>query len=187
MEKCIWCKDGGLLEKYHDEEWGVPVHDERKHFEFLLMEAMSCGLSWKMMLQRRDAFREGFAQFDFEEVAKFGDADVERCLQIDGMIKSERKIRGMINNAQKFVEIQKEWGSFDKYIWHFTDGKTMIYPEHQQEWCVRNELSDALAKDMKKRGFKYLGSVILYSHLQGIGVINDHEVNCFRYKELIGM
>lgn len=183
MEKCFWCKDGGILEKYHDEEWGVPVHDERKHFMYLLMESMSCGLSWKMMLQRREAFREGFADFDYEKVADFGDADVERALKIPGMIKSERKIRAIINNAQQFIKIRKEWKSFDRYIWHFTEGKTMIYPEHQTEWCVRNELSDEIAKDLKKRGFKYLGSVIIYSHLQGIGIINDHMKNCFRYQQ----
>lgn len=170
---------------YHDEEWGTPCHNERDHFMYLLMESMSCGLSWKLMLQKREVFRKCFAGFDAAEVARFTDDDVQRIMTTEGMIRSERKIRAMINNAKCFVETAREFGSFDKYIWHFTDGKTMIYPSHQTEWVTRNELSDTVSKDLRKRGFKYVGSVIVYSHLQAIGIINDHRDYCFRYKELM--
>lgn len=186
MSSCAWAV-GPFLKKYHDEEWGVPVHDEIKHYEFLVLEAMSCGLSWELMLKKREVFRSVFADFDFRQVAKFTDADVERIMGVAGMIRSPRKIRAMIHNAQCFMAIAEEFGSFDRYIWGFTKGKTLVYHRHQEEgdWETHNELSDALAKDMKKRGFKYLGSVILYSHLQAIGIINDHERTCPRYQELL--
>lgn len=180
--KCGWALSDPLLERYHDEEWGVPVHDERKHFELLLMESMSCGLSWLMMLKRREVFRKCFAQFDPKAVAAFTSADVDRIMATEGMIRSRRKIEGIIGNARAFVSIEEEWGSFDRYIWHFTNGQTRIYPDHQQHSCVRNELSDEVANDLKKRGFKYVGTVIIYSHLQAIGIINDHMATCFRYK-----
>ena len=183
--KCAWCRSDKLSESYHDTEWGVPVHDEKQHFMFLLMEAMSCGLSWKMMLERREVFRKVFADFDASKVAAFGEGDVQRELRTEGMIRSERKIRGMIANAQAFVKVAKEFGSFDSYIWSFTQGRSWVYPTHQKQWVTRNELSDRVAKDMKQRGFCYVGSTIIYSHLQAIGVINDHKTQCFRYRELL--
>jgi DNA-3-methyladenine glycosylase I len=183
--KCAWARQDPLSEKYHDEEWGVPVHDERKHYMFLLMESMSCGLSWKMMLERREVFRTCFADFDAGQVAKFTNADVERIMQTEGMIRSRRKIEGMIANARAFVKVAEEFGSFDKYIWSFTNGQSLVYPSHQDEWTVSNELSDRVAKDLKKRGFKFVGSTIIYSHLQAIGIINDHRKDCFRYKQLL--
>lgn len=170
---------------YHDCEWGTPVHDDRDHFMYLLMESMSCGLSWKLMLQKRDIFRDCFAGFDAGTVAAFTDNDVERIMDTPGMIRSPRKIRAMISNAQAFVRVQREFGSFDKYIWGFTEGRSLIYPSHQKEWVVRNELSDRVSADLKKRGFKYVGSIIIYSHLQAIGIINDHRHYCFRYKQLL--
>lgn len=170
---------------YHDEEWGTPVHDERDHFMYLLMESMSCGLSWEMMLKRREVFRKCFAGFDAAKVARFTEDDVQRILATEGMIRSPRKVRAMISNAQAFVRIEQEFGSFDKYIWSFTNGQSLIYPSHQREWTVRNDLSDRVSKDLKRRGFKYVGSVIIYSHLQAIGIINDHRCYCFRYKELL--
>lgn len=184
----VRCREFGnapLMVHYHDVEWGTPCHDERNHFMYLLMESMSCGLSWHLMLKKREVFRQCFADFDAAKVAAFTDDDVERIMNTEGMIRSKGKIRAMINNAQCFVKVQQELGSFDKYIWGFTDGKSLVYPSHQEELVTCNDLSIRVAKDMKKRGFKYLGPVIAYSHLQAIGVINDHRHYCFRYKELI--
>jgi DNA-3-methyladenine glycosylase I len=180
-----WCRKPGLYRDYHDREWGTPLHDERRHYEFLLMECLSCGLSFELMLRKRDIFRQCFADFDFERVATFTADDVDRIMQTEGMIRSRRKIEAMVSNAQCFIGIRKEFGSFDRYIWHFTDGKTLIYPDHQREMPVSNPLSDTVAKDLKKHGFKYVGTVIIYSHLQAIGIINDHQEGCFRYKELL--
>ena len=188
MQNPVRCRDFPddlIYIPYHDNEWGTPVHNDRDHFMYLLMESMSCGLSWKMMLERREVFRRCFADFDAAKVAAFTDDDVERILNTEGMIRSPRKIRAMIANAQAFVKVQKEFGSFDKYIWGFTDGKSLVYPSHQHTWITRNDLSDRISKDLKKRGFKYVGSIIIYSHLQAIGIINDHRDYCFRYKELI--
>lgn len=183
--KCSWCQDGGIMERYHDEEWGVPCHDDRKLFEYLLMEAMSCGLSWKLMLQKRDIFRACFADFDYESVAAFGEADIDRILDVPGMIKSRRKAEAMIGNARCFLQIRQEFGSFDRYVWHYTQGKTVVYQRHLDgEWLTTSELSDQMAKDLKKRGFKYLGSTLIYSYLQGIGIINDHEPTCSCYRQL---
>ena len=170
---------------YHDNEWGTPVHNEKDHFMYLLMESMSCGLSWEMMLKRREVFRKCFAGFNAAKVAQFTDDDVKRILETEGMIRSPRKVKAMINNAIAFVSIEQEFGSFDKYIWGFTNGHSLIYPSHQRVWVVRNDLSDKVSEDLKHRGFKYVGSVIIYSHLQAIGIINDHRCYCFRYKELL--
>lgn len=185
MEKCAWCRDGGMMEKYHDEEWGTVLHDDRRQFEYLLMEAMQCGLSWSLMLKKREIFRECFADFNFEKVAVFDDARVQEILQTPGMIRSDIKVRAIINNARRFLEVIAEWGSFDRYLWSFSDGYTMVYRSHQEgRWETRNELSDRIAADLKKRGFKYLGSVTVYSHLQACGMINDHEKSCRKYAKL---
>ncbi len=184
-QRCPWAIGNKLLEKYHDEEWGVPVHDERRHFELLLLESMSCGLSWLMMLERREVFRQCFAGFDPKQVATFTEEDILRILATEGMIRSPRKVRAMVNNAKAFLKVAQEFGSFDRYIWHFTNGQTWIYPSHQETWCTRNELSDMVAKDMKKRGFQYVGSTIIYSHLQSIGIINDHIDGCSSQKRTL--
>ena len=181
MEKCAWCRDGGLNEHYHDTEWGVPLFDEKKQFEFLMLEVMQCGLSWTLMLKKREIFRAAFDGFDYEKVARYTEADVERILRAPGMIKSERKVRAVICNAQRFLEIGEEFGSFSAFIWSFTGGKTFVYPRHRTEWVARNALSDMVASELVKRGFKYLGSVTVYSHLQACGVICDHEPTCPRY------
>lgn len=182
------CKEfdaDSIYHDYHDREWGTPCHDERHHFMYLTMESMSCGLSWKLMLQKREIFRKCFADFDAKSVASFTDADIERIMSTEGMIRSPRKISGIINNARCFVDIQHEFGSFDNYIWSFTNGKTLVYSSHQTQWVTRNSLSDKVSDDLRRRGFKYVGSVIIYSHLQGIGIINDHRSYCFRYSELL--
>jgi len=184
-EKCSWCKSSPLLEKYHDEEWGVPVHDDTLHFEYLLLESMSCGLSWTLILKKRAILQDCFADFDYNKIALFDDSDIQRIMNTNGMIHSLRKIKGIINNALRFIEIRKEFDSFNHYIWHFTNGKTVVYKSHMDGlWETRNTLSDQIAKDLKKRGLKFVGSVILYSHLQGIGIINDHQPSCSRYRPL---
>lgn len=186
MERCRWCQDGGMMQKYHDEEWGTLLHDDNKHFEYLLMEAMQCGLSWSLMLKKRDIFRTCFDNFDFRLIARYDDVKIESIVNTEGMIRSRRKIEAVINNARCFLKVIEEWGSFDKYIWSFSDYHTMVYVKHQQgKWEASNELSDRMSKDMKKRGFKYLGSITLYSHLQSCGIINDHETSCYKYQELL--
>lgn len=173
------------MTEYHDREWGVPLHDERMHFEFLCLEAMQAGLSWMVVLKKRAAFKEAFADFHPEKVALFDDAEVQALLANPGIIRNRLKIRALINNAQRFLEVQEEYGSFDAYIWSFTGGEPVVNRwEEQSQMPVTTPLSDHMAKDMKKRGFKFLGSTTLYAHLQAIGVVNDHLVSCFRYREL---
>lgn len=181
MHKCAWCLDGGLNEAYHDAEWGVPLRDERRQFEFLMLEVMQCGLSWTLMLKKREIFRACFDGFDFEKIARYTEEDVERILSTEGMIRSPRKVRAVIRNAQKFMEIRREYGTFSAFLWSFTGGKTYLYPRHATEWVARNALSDEIAAALKKRGFCFLGSVTVYSHLQAAGLICDHEPSCFRY------
>ena len=186
MERCPWCLGNEKMIRYHDEEWGVPVHDDRKQFEFLMMEVMQCGLNWNMMIQKREIFRGCFDDFDFDKVAVYGETDIERILGTDGMIRSRRKIEAVIHNAQCFQKIRAEFGSFSEYIWGFTRGKTYLYMGHQKGSIpARNGLSDRISADLKKRRLKYMGSVTVYSHLQACGIINDHWEGCFRYKELI--
>lgn len=186
MNRCKWCCDGGIAQKYHDEEWGIPLHDDKRHFEYLLLEVMQCGLSWMLMLKKREIFRECFKDFEVKAVAQLSEADIEQMLQAEGMIKSRRKIDAIINNAKCFLAVIEEFGSFDTYIWSFSDNQTLVYRKHHEgENETRNELSDLLSKDLKKRGFKYLGSITVYSHLQACGIINDHEPECWMYEEII--
>ena len=186
LKRCTWC-EGHFDEyvKYHDEEWGVPVHDDRKHFEFLILEGAQAGLSWSTILKRREGYRRAFADFDPEIVAEFDDAKYESLLQDPSIIRNRLKIKSAINNAKRFLEVQKEFGSFDKYIWKFTDGKPLINTwGKMSDIPAKTELSDQVSKDLKKRGFNFVGSTIIYAHLQATGIVNDHEVSCFRYKEL---
>ena len=185
VNRCGWCQDNGMMRKYHDEEWGIPLHDDKKQFEFLMMEVMQCGLSWSLMLKKRQTFRQCFDDFDYEKIALYNEEKIAEIMNIPDMIKSERKIRAVIHNAKMFLKIIEENGSFDKYLWGFTDNRTIIYDSHRDgQLPAKNELSDEISKDLKKRGFKYLGSITVYSHLQACGIINDHEEKCFRYKEL---
>ena len=186
MERCPWCLGNEKMIRYHDEEWGVSVHDDRKQFEFLMMEVMQCGLNWNMMIQKREIFRACFDNFDFDKVAVYGEADIDRIMNTEGMIRSRRKIEAVIHNARCFQKIRAEFGSFSDYIWSFTQGKTYLYMGHQKgSLPARNGLSDRISADLKKRGLKYMGSVTVYSHLQACGIINDHWEGCFRYQELI--
>ena len=186
MERCQWCECNEKMRKYHDEEWGVPLYDDRKQFEFLMMEVMQCGLNWNMMIQKREIFRKCFENFDFDKISEYGESDVERILEVEGMIRSRRKIEAVIHNARCFQKIRAEFGSFSSYLWSFTEGKTYVYPEHQTVGVpASNELSERISKALKKRGLKYMGPVTVYSHLQACGMINDHRSSCFRYQELL--
>ena len=186
MERCPWCMCNEKMIRYHDEEWGVPVYDDQKQFEFLMMEVMQCGLNWNMMIQKRDIFKSCFDNFNFDKVAAYGEGEIQRILETEGMIRSRRKIEAVIHNARCFQEIRREFGSFSDYIWGFTKGKTYIYTGHQKgKIPARNGLSDRISKDLKKRGLKYMGSVTVYSHLQACGIINDHMESCFRFDELL--
>lgn len=184
QERCGWCQSNELDKAYHDGEWGVPLHDDQKQFEFLMMEVMQCGLSWNLMLKKREIFRQCFDEFDYRKVAEYGEKKIEEIMETPGMIRSRRKIQAVISNARVFLSIMEEFGSFDRYLWNYTDGKTLVYKSHQTQWVASNELSDRISKDLRRRGFKYLGSITVYSHLQACGMINDHEEHCFRYREI---
>ena len=186
MERCIWCLCNEKMIRYHDEEWGIPVYDDRKQFEYLMLEVMQCGLNWNMMIQKREIFRECFDNFDFDKIASYTESDVERVMKTEGMIRSERKIRAVISNAKCFQKVREEFGTFSNYLWNYSKGKTILYAGHQKgKIPAKNGLSDKISKDLKKRGFKYLGSVTVYSHLSSCGIINDHVENCFRYKDIL--
>jgi DNA-3-methyladenine glycosylase I len=178
--RCGWCNKSELYQRYHDEEWGRALHDETKHFEFLLLETMQAGLSWYTILQRRENYRVAFANFDPIQVAKFTPDDVNILMQNTGIIRNRLKIEAAVVNANKFLAIQQEFGSFDRYIWGFSNNQVV-----DNSWIelsqvpATSELSDMVAKDMKKRGFKFVGSVTIYAHLQAIGVINDHLLDCW--------
>jgi DNA-3-methyladenine glycosylase I len=184
-ERCPWAGSSEPYVSYHDKEWGVPVHDEVRHFEFLVLEAAQAGLSWLTILKRRDGYRAAYRGFDPARVARFAARDVERLLGDAGIIRNRAKIASSINNARRFLEVQKEFGSFDSYLWAWTGGKPLVNRwAVQSEIPARTELSDAVSKDLKKRGFSFVGSTIVYSHLQAVGVVNDHLLSCFRWKEV---
>lgn len=186
MAKCEWCMCNDLMIKYHDEEWGTPLHDDRKQFEFLMMEVMQCGLSWNMMIQKREIFRSCFDDFDYNKIVSYEEADIQRILKTEGMIRSRRKVEAVIHNAVCFLKLREEFGSFSEYLWNYSKGRCILYTGHQKgNIPARNGLSDTISKDLKKRGFKYLGPVTVYSHLQACGIINDHSESCFRYSELV--
>ena len=185
MSYCNWSRGDALMEEYHDTEWGVPLWEDGKQFEFLMLEALQCGLSWMLMLKKREIFRECFDGFDYRKVAGYTEEDVERILNTPGMLRSVPKIKAVIGNAGCFEQIVEEYGSFCKYLWRYTDGKTVLYQGHEDGYIpVSNRLSEEIAKDLKKRGFKYLGSITVYSHLQACGMINDHGKNCPCYGKI---
>ncbi|PKD43185.1 DNA-3-methyladenine glycosylase I [Rhodohalobacter barkolensis] len=171
--------------RYHDEEWGVPVHDDRVHFEFLILESAQAGLSWSTILKKREAYRSAFADFDPNVVAGFGDEDVARLMENEGIVRYDKKIRSAINNAKCFLEVQKEFGSFDKYIWEFVDHQPIVNsPESLKDVPAKTVLSDQIAKDLKRRGFSFLGSTTVYAYMQACGLVSDHTTDCFRYHDL---
>ncbi len=182
MSYCNWENTSLLNQKYHDNEWGVPVHDDRKQFEYLMMEVMQCGLSWDLMINKRDIFRKCFDNFNYDKIASYDDTDINRILNTTGMIKSKRKVNAIIGNAKCFQQIIKEFGSFCNYLWAYSDNKTILYDKHNIGFIpVSNGLSDKISKDLKHRGFKYMGPITIYSHLQACGIINDHDENCPRF------
>ncbi|MEX0721154.1 MAG: DNA-3-methyladenine glycosylase I [Balneolaceae bacterium] len=172
--------------KYHDEEWGVPVHNDKTHFEFLILEGAQAGLSWSTILKRREGYRTAFANFIPEKVAAFDETKIQELLQFEGIIRNKLKVRSAVKNAQLFLNIQKEIGSFDTYIWSFVNEKPIInHWNNVKEIPATSKESDALSKDLKKRGFKFTGSTIMYAHMQACGLVMDHTVDCFRYEELL--
>ena len=186
MERCTWPSDNGLMIEYHDKEWGTPVHNDKTHFEFLTLESAQAGLSWLTVLKKRENYRKAFEGFDPEKIAGFQENKIEEFMQDSGLIRNRRKLDAAINNAKCFLEIQKEFGSFDRFIWGFVDGKPINNKwKNLKEIPASTSLSDTVAGDLKKRGFKFIGTTIIYAHLQATGIVNDHTINCFRYKELI--
>ena len=188
-KRCPWVPKGNLLyEKYHDTEWGVPTHNDRKLFEFLVLESAQAGLSWETILKKRKGYKKLFANFNPQKVVVFTKRDVTRLLNLttSEIIRNRSKIEATINNAKKFLEVQKEFGTFSKYQWGFVGGKQIVNKVRRiQDYKVSTSQSDAMAKDMKKRGFKFLGSTTLYAHMQAVGMVNDHAVDCFRYREVM--
>lgn len=182
MKRCPWCGNDELYIKYHDEEWGVPVHDDRKHFEFLVLESAQAGLSWLTVLKKRENYRKAYDNFDAQKVSQYDEVKIQELMQNAGIIRNRRKIEASINNAKRFLEIQEEFGSFDNYIWSFVDSKPVKnHWKDLSQMPATSDLSDRVSQDLKKRGFKFLGSTIVYAHLQATGLINDHLVDCFRY------
>lgn len=185
--RCPWCLAFQAYIDYHDHEWGVPVHDDRTQFEFLVLESAQAGLSWATILKRREGYRRAFADFDWEVVAGYGPAMVEELMGDAGIIRNRAKIEAAIRNAALFSEIRREYGTFSRYIWGFVGGKPIV-----NRWSAMSEVpatspeSDALAKDLKKRGFRFLGSTVIYAHMQATGLVNDHLTGCFRHAELGG-
>ena len=180
IKKCEWAKSEDMI-KYHDEEWGVPIHDDRKLFEFLILEGVQAGLSWSTILKRRVTYRKAFDDFYPGKVSNYNEEDVKRLLNDGGIIRNKLKIAAAINNAKKFLEIQKEFGSFDRYIWSFVNNKQIINnPTKLSEIPATSEISDEMSKDLKKRGFSFVGSTICYAFMQAVGIVDDHIVDCFR-------
>jgi DNA-3-methyladenine glycosylase I len=180
-----WAVDDPLSIAYHDKEWGTPLHNDRKHFEFLVLETFQAGLSWSLILRKRENFRKAFDGFDFNKIAGYGKKKIASLLKDAGIVRNRLKIEAAVSNARAFLHVRKEFGTFDKYLWGFVKGKPVFHGlKSFSEMPVKNELSDEISRDLKGRGFKFLGSVVVYSNLQAVGVVNDHLVHCFRYKEL---
>jgi DNA-3-methyladenine glycosylase I len=185
LNRCEWCGTDPLYVKYHDEEWGVPVHDDRLLFEFLTLEGAQAGLSWITILRKRENYRKAFDNFDPAKISRYSEKKIEKLLNNNGIVRNRLKINSTVSNAKALLNIQKEFGSFDKYIWQFVDGSTKVNKWNSlKELPAKTEESDAMSKDLKKRGFKFVGSTICYAFMQATGMVNDHTVNCFRYREL---
>jgi DNA-3-methyladenine glycosylase I len=183
--RCGWCEGDDLYEAYHDKEWGVPVFDDDTLFEFLILETFQAGLSWITILRKRENFRKAFDNFDYHKVSKYKQDKIEELLQDAGIIRNKLKVNATVTNAQAFIKVQEEFGSFSKYIWEFIDGKPIKNNlENYKQAPANTALSDTISKDLKKLGFKFVGSTVIYAHMQATGMVNDHEINCFRYEEV---
>jgi len=186
LERCGWCLTDPIYVQYHDQEWGVPVHDDQIHFEFLVLEGAQAGLSWLTILKRREGYRQAFCQFDVNKVARLKEKDVERLMKNEKIIRNRAKIQSTIGNAKAFLKIQEEYGSFDKYCWDFVNGKPIVNKRKAlKDIPPTSKESDVFSKDLKQRGFKFVGSTIIYAHMQAVGMVNDHLVSCFRYKQKV--
>ena len=184
--RCTWCGSDPLYIKYHDEEWGVPVHDDQKLFEMLILEGAQAGLSWITVLKKRENYRKAFDNFDVIKITKYSQKKIEKLLENPGIIRNRLKVNAAITNAKEFLKVQKEFGSFDKYIWQFVDHKPIINKFNSMKDLPANtEISDLMSKDLKKRGFKFVGSTICYAFMQATGMVNDHIKDCFRYRQLL--
>ena len=184
--RCEWVGTDPLMIAYHDQEWGVPIHDDRKLFEFLILEGMQAGLSWMTILRKRENFRVAFNDFDPQVVARYDQAKFEQLMQDAGIIRNRRKIEAAAQNAQAFLAVQEEFGSFDAYMWQFVDGKPIVNSwQKMSEIPAQTEESVNLSKDLKKRGFNFVGPTIMYAHMQATGMVNDHTTDCFRYHEVL--
>ena len=185
MKRCDWCEGNELLVHYNDQEWGVPVHKDIIHFEYLLLESMQAGLSWHTILIKRANIKSAFDNYDYQKIADYDTEKITKLMNNDGIIRHQKKIEATINNANQFQNIQQEYGSFNDYIWHFTDYKTIInHPKTTKDVPAKTELSKIISKDLKNRGFKFLGPVTTYSYLQAVGIIDDHLTSCFRKQEV---
>lgn len=183
--RCGWCTADPVYIRYHDREWGVPVRRDRKWFEFLLLEGAQAGLSWITILKKREAYRRAFDQFDFNKVAGYSERKIQSLLQDEGIVRNRLKVRGAVQNAKAFLDVRAEFGTFNNYIWRFVDGKPVRNRWRSwREIPAHTELSDRLSKDLKQRGFTFVGSTICYAHMQATGMVNDHTVDCFRYRQL---
>jgi DNA-3-methyladenine glycosylase I len=181
--RCGWCEKDDLYRDYHDNEWGNPVYDDETIFEFLVLETFQAGLSWYTILKKRENFRKAFDNFDYQKIAKYDEEKVQELLQNEGIIRNQLKVRATVSNAVAFMKVQEEFGSFSKYIWGFTAGKPIDnHPKELREIPATSEISDALSKDLKKRGFKFVGSTVVYAHMQATGMVNDHVETCWKRK-----
>lgn len=187
-KRCNWGTSSEIMIKYHDTEWGVPLHDDQKLFEFLVLEGFQAGLSWQIILNKRESFRKAFDNFRPELIANYDENKLQELLTDSSIVRNKLKIKGCVNNARRFLEVQKEFGSFNSYIWRFIDFKPIVNAySNLKELPANTPLSDEISKDLKKRGFKFVGSTVVYSHMQATGMVNDHLVDCFRYKEINGL
>jgi len=184
-QRCSWCRGDALYEKYHDTEWGVPIKEDNKLFEFLILEIFQAGLSWITVLKKRENFRAALDNFNYQKIANYDEDKIASLLQNEGIVRNKLKIRATVTNAQAFMKIQKEFNSFSAYIWSFVNHKPIKNKVKLYKEAIANTaLSDTISKDLKKRGFKFVGSTVMYAHLQATGMVNDHELNCFRYDEV---
>ncbi len=183
--RCSWCGNDPLYVSYHDKEWGVPVYDDNKLFEFLVLETFQAGLSWITVLKKRENFRKAFDDFNYEKITSYSEKKIASLLQDKGIIRNKLKVKATVTNAQAFIKVQKEFGSFSKYIWRFVNGKPIVNTFNSlSEIPANTPLSDTISNDLKKRGFKFVGSTVVYAHMQATGMVNDHITSCFRHKEV---
>jgi DNA-3-methyladenine glycosylase I len=188
LRRCPWATSDPIYVRYHDEEWGVPLHDDRMLFEFLVLEGAQAGLNWLMILNKRDNYRKAFGQFDPRKVARYGEPQIRRLLNNEGIVRNRLKIESAIQNARAFLRVQEEFGSFDEYIWRFVDGKPIVNRwKSDGEIPAKTPLSQTISRDLIQRGFRFVGPTIVYAHMQATGLVQDHLTSCFRYQDLQGL